>query len=109
MIFEEREDCVVLRVRLTPNSSSCCINGIFTGPDEEQFLKINVVSVPEKGKANKELIAFLSKQFRLSKSSFSIVGGELDRYKKIEISGEKNDIIRRIGELAGGKNDGKNH
>ncbi len=109
MVFEEKEDCVVLRVRLAPNSSSCCINGIFCGSDNEEFLKINVISVPEKGKANKELIAFLSKVFQLSKSSFRIVGGELDRYKRIEISGEKNNVIRRIGELSGEKSDSKNH
>ncbi len=109
MVFEEKEDCIVLRVRLAPNSSSCCINGVFTGSDGESFLKINVVSVPEKGKANKELIAFLSKLFGLSKSSFRIVGGELDRYKKIEISGEKSDIIRHIGDWSGVKNDGENH
>ncbi len=109
MIFEEKEDCILLRVRLTPNSSSCCINGIFNGPDGEDFLKINVVSVPEKGKANKELIAFLSKLFRLSKSSFQIVGGELDRYKRIEISAEKCEIVRRLIELAGEKNDSENH
>jgi len=51
----------------------------------EAFLKINVISVPEKGKANKELLDFLSKMLDIAKSSIKIISGETDRYKKLMI------------------------
>lgn len=63
--------------------------GIFTSAENEDFLKINVISPPEKGKANAELIKFLAKQLKIAKSNFTILSGELDRYKKIFITSPK--------------------
>ena len=85
MFFEKNEKSVLLRVRISPNSSSCSTKGLFVSANEEAFLKVNVVSVPEKGKANRELIAFLSKKLKIAKSCFEIISGETDRYKKILI------------------------
>ena len=42
--------------------------------------------MPEKGKANKELIAFLAKKLKIAKSSIQIISGELDRWKKLAIT-----------------------
>lgn len=44
--------------------------------------------MPEKGKANKELIAFLAKKLKIAKSSLQIISGELDRWKKIAITSQ---------------------
>ena len=74
-----------MRVRLTPNSSSCGIRGIFVDADGLEYLKINVVAVPEKGKANRELIKFLAGRLKLSKSEIRIAGGETDRCKKLQL------------------------
>ena len=86
MFFEKVKDGYVLRVRLAPNSSSCRIGEKIVGPNEEIFLKISVVSVPEKGKANKELIKYLSSALKVSKTSFKIISGETMHWKKILIS-----------------------
>lgn len=86
MFFEQKGSSIILRVRLTPNSSSCIVKGIFTAVTGENFLKLNVVAVPEKGKANQELINFLAKKLRIAKSDIKIISGETDRYKKLEIS-----------------------
>ncbi|MBQ9731913.1 MAG: DUF167 domain-containing protein [Alphaproteobacteria bacterium] len=86
MVFEQIQQKILLRVRLSPNSSCCKVCGIYTSADDCKWLKINVISVPEKGKANQELIKFLSKELKLAKSAFSIISGELDRYKKILIT-----------------------
>ena len=83
MIFEETKEGIVLRVRLSPNSSSCGVKGKFIYVDGKEYLKIGVLSVPENGKANKELIDFLAKEFRLAKSDIKIISGEVDRYKKV--------------------------
>lgn len=86
MIYEKIPTGYILRIRVTPNASKCCFGGIFLSSDNQNFLKVCLNSVPEKGKANQELIRFLSKYFHLSKSAFTILSGETDRYKKIQMT-----------------------
>lgn len=57
--IEEREDGVVLGVLVQPCSSRTEI----VGPAEGGALKIKVIAPPREGKANQELIKFLSKLF----------------------------------------------
>jgi uncharacterized protein len=47
--------------------------------------KVRLTVPPIDGKANAALIAFLSKQFDLPKSSFTIVRGKTSRQKVVEI------------------------
>ena len=88
MFYEQATNGYILRIRVTPNSSKCSICGIFTDCGGQDYLKVNLTSVPEKGKANSELIKLLSKTLQISKSSFSIINGETDRYKKLLIETE---------------------
>ncbi len=92
MFYEQTINGYILRIRVTPNSSKCSICGIFTDCGGQDFLKVNLTSVPEKGKANSELIKFLSKLLHISKSSFSIISGETDRYKKLLITTEVSNL-----------------
>jgi len=85
MFFTKNNQEYILRVRLAPNSSSCKILGITFDANDDMFLKVAVVSVPEKGKANKELINFLAKKLKIAKSELKIFSGELDKWKKIRI------------------------
>ncbi|KKP38098.1 MAG: hypothetical protein UR28_C0022G0020 [Candidatus Peregrinibacteria bacterium GW2011_GWF2_33_10] len=55
---------------------------------KEVIFKIRLKAVPEKGKANKELIKFLSKELHISKSNISIISGETDTLKLIKISSQ---------------------
>lgn len=48
-------------------------------------LKVRIQAPPVEGKANSELIKFLAKQFGVSKSSVSIISGELNRHKRVKI------------------------
>lgn len=89
MFYTKTQKGYVLRVRLTPNSSSCKILGTTTDANNDVFLKISVVSVPEKGKANKELVNFLAKKLKIAKSELEIFSGELDKWKKIRILSDK--------------------
>ena len=100
MFYDRVEQGVLLRVRLTPNSSSCSIKGIFTDAKGNEYLKINVVSVPEKGKANQELQNFLAKKLGLAKSQVEIVFGETDRYKKILLSEMSDQVIQLLQKWA---------
>ena len=94
MVYDLLNDGVILRVRLMPNSSCVKINGVFISSDGNAYLKINVLSVPEKGKANKEMIEFLAHQLKTAKTAFEIIGGQTDRYKKIMIKTTENlDLV----------------
>lgn len=99
MFFEKRDDGIVLRVRLTPNASACMLTGIYTDGAGVEFLKVSVCSVPEKGKANKELVAFLAKKLKTAKSAIALVSGNTDRCKKLLIAGGE-DIAERVAGLA---------
>jgi len=103
VVYDILDSAVLLRVRLMPNSSSCRLNGIFVDAHGVEFLKISVISVPEKGKANKELIAWLAKKLGIAKQKFDIIGGELDRYKKIMITDEVESLIVKLNELIYGE------
>lgn len=96
MFFEITTKGILLRVRLSPNSSCCKICGIYTTPENENYLKVSVISVPEKGKANSELVSWLSKQLKIAKSDINIISGELDRYKKILITNSNEQILEKL-------------
>lgn len=49
-------------------------------------VKIRIAAPPEKGKANAELIKFLSKQSGIPAKNFRIAGGASSKLKVIEIS-----------------------
>ena len=99
MFFDKTEQGIILRVRLSPNSSCCRVLGTFTTPDNQEFIKISVISVPEKGKANKELINWLSKTLNIAKSDFTIVSGDLDKYKKLLITANPDIVIKALNNL----------
>lgn len=49
-------------------------------------LKIRITAPPVDGKANKQLIAFLAKQFGVSKQQVTISSGDSGRHKTVQIS-----------------------
>ncbi len=82
--FSWNGDDLRLKCKLQPNASANKFAGIL---NEE--LKICLTSPPVDGKANAHLKKFLSKAFGVSKSSVSIVSGELNQHKTIEIRAPK--------------------
>lgn len=107
MFYEQTPDGYILRIRVSPNASKCGIGGIYTDNFGQDFLKISLNSVPEKGKANQELIKYLSKYLKLSKTTFSLISGQTDRYKKILIAVENNKELEAILNQMEKTNDGK--
>jgi uncharacterized protein len=57
----EAENIVFLRVKISPNANENKITEIME--DEEKTVKVSIKAQPEKGKANKEIVKFLGKQF----------------------------------------------
>lgn len=85
LFYEKTSKGIIIRVRVTPNSSKSAVSGIFTDANGQDYLKINLNAVPEKGKANQELIKFLSKFLKQSKSAFTLISGETDRFKRLQL------------------------
>ncbi|MDH4415269.1 MAG: DUF167 domain-containing protein [Rhizobium sp.] len=94
------EDHILLAVRLTPNGGRDAFDGVEVTADGLAHLKARVTAVPEKGKANKALVALLSKALKLPKSTISVVSGETARQKILRIEGDPEDLQSRIKALA---------
>jgi uncharacterized protein (TIGR00251 family) len=80
-----------LRVKVTPGARRNEITGLTDG-----VLQVKVAAPPVKGKANKELLAFLSRALGVKKSAISIVKGQTSRDKVIAIAGLGRDDILQI-------------
>ena len=60
-------------------------------------LRVKVSAPPIKGKANRELIAFLSRLLGVSKGSVNIIKGDTTRNKVIAIDGlSRAEVIKRL-------------
>ena len=54
-------------------------------PQVGRVLKLKIAAPPVEGKANKEIILFLAKALKVSKSSIEVVHGTSGRIKLVEI------------------------
>ena len=66
-----------IKLKISPNASKCEI----VRTDTE--IKIKLTAQPIEGKANKCLIEFLSKTFKIAKSNIAILKGETGREKTL--------------------------
>jgi len=82
---------VILPVKVVPRSAKNAIVGW-----ENEELKVRLHAVPEKGEANAQLISFLAKTFKLPKTAFSLLSGETNRHKKLEIEGLRIEELNKI-------------
>ena len=82
----------MLHVRAHPNASKSAAVGFTDG-----ILQLKIAAPPVQGKANKELLAFLSKMLGISTSAISIEKGHTSRNKVLSISGlSQEEIIKRL-------------
>jgi uncharacterized protein len=91
---------ITLRVRLTPNAAHDRIEGEEVRDDGQTVLRVRVRAVPDKGKANKALVALLAKTLKQPKSGFKIISGQTARLKSIAITGEPAPILAALDSLA---------
>ena len=69
-------------VKVTPNAARNEVAGLTSG-----VWKIKIAAPPDKGRANKELIDFLSKVLDLKKDHLAILKGHTSHLKIISIEG----------------------
>jgi len=82
----------IVPVRAHPGARHNRLCGVQDG-----MLKVSVTQSPEKGKANKAIIALLSKSLSLRKSQFELVAGATSREKRLLVSGiSPEELAERI-------------
>jgi uncharacterized protein (TIGR00251 family) len=85
--FEEKNNSIVLNVRVIPRASKNAIQGIMG-----DALKIRIQAPPVEGKANAYLIKFLSKQWKIPRGNFEILSGETGRNKRLRIANPSDEL-----------------
>jgi hypothetical protein len=98
MPFKIHNSGLTVAIRLTPNARRAEFGGLMDIGDNKTALKVSINAVPEDGKANKELIAFLAKAWKLPKSSLSLLSGHTNRLKVILIEGDGKALLARLRE-----------
>ena len=81
-----------LRIRVTPRASQNEVVGF-----SDDVLYVKVAALPDRGKANRELIDYLSRILDIKKSSLHLLKGHTSRNKVIAVDGlSLVDIIARV-------------
>ena len=76
-MIKETSDGLLIRIKIVPNSSK---NDLII---EDEFIKVKVTAQPIENKANKALVEFLSKRFKVPKTSIEIVKGDTSKEKTL--------------------------
>ena len=76
-MLKQTDDGIVANIKISPNAKK---NEII---HEGKFVKIKITAQPIDGKANKALVEFLSKYFKIPKTSIKILKGETSKEKTV--------------------------
>ncbi len=76
-MIKQTPDGIIINIKISPNSKK---NEIIRDGD---IFKIKITAQPIDGKANKALIEYLSKNFKIPKTSIKILKGETSKEKTI--------------------------
>ena len=76
-MIKETLDGLIVKVKIVPNSSR---NDIIL---EDEFIKVKVTAQPIENKANKALVEYLSKLFKVPKTSIEILKGDISKEKTL--------------------------
>ena len=87
--ISEKTDFLLITLNVHPSSTQKKI--LIT----EHVFDIYVNEPPDKGKANKAVIKFLSKYFDVPSSSFSIVKGHKSKIKIISVTEDKMERVKQ--------------
>jgi len=88
LAVEEINGGVVFTAKIVPGSSRTAVCGLL-----DEMLKIKVSARPEKGKANKCLLAFLAKRFGVKKNAVRIISGETNPIKRVQVLGVSAETV----------------
>jgi uncharacterized protein (TIGR00251 family) len=90
LALDEQGGAVTLRVRAVPGSQRDRVIG-----QHGDALRVAVAAAPERGKANRRLLAVLAKELGLPPASLTLVSGDASRDKRVRIDGISAAELRR--------------
>jgi len=83
----------ILKIYVQPGASKNEFVGCYGEPPR---LKIKIKAQPQDGEANAEVIIFLSKVLKISKSKIEIYRGHISRQKDVLIDMDITEFVKRI-------------
>lgn len=78
----KKEGSIHLKVKVKTNAVKSEFCEILS---DSEITKVNIAAVPEKGKANKELIKLLAGEFKVDKDKIKIISGKSSKLKLVKI------------------------
>lgn len=78
----QSEGKITLQIRVIPRSPATAWAGVMA----DGALKLKIAAVPEKGKANEELVRFLAREFGVARAQVEIVAGASGHAKLVRIT-----------------------
>ena len=76
-MIKKVENGLIVKIKIVPNSSK---NDIVI---EDEFIKVKITAQPIENKANKALVEYLSKIFKIPKTGIEILKGETSKEKTL--------------------------
>lgn len=89
-MIKETAEGLLVTLRISPNASK---NDIII---EDGFIKVKITAQPIENKANKALIEYLSKTFKIPKTSIEILKGETSKDKSLIFKTNDREKIEQI-------------
>ena len=96
MPFKTTTSGLTINIRLSPNAQKNKILGTHEIENNKKALKVAINAIPEDGKANKALITFLAKTWKIPKSSISLISGHTNKNKILFIEGDGETLKNKI-------------
>jgi uncharacterized protein (TIGR00251 family) len=93
--FEEKEDGIIINIRVVPRASKDAILGLM----DDDVLKVRIQAPPVEGKANAYLIRFLSKQWKIPRANIQLLSGETGRRKRLRINAPSIGLVDQLKAL----------
>lgn len=82
---------MILRIKVKPGSKTDEIVR-----EADGSLKVKIRAQPIEGKANKYLVEYLAKVLGVSKSKVTLLKGETNSFKTLEIDAEEEQVTKRL-------------
>lgn len=76
----DKQNELILKIKVEPRSSRAGLVGQYG-----DALKVKLISPPVEGKANKELIEILAKEFGVHKKNIEIISGQSSKNKMVRL------------------------
>ena len=91
MISSKPMKTKILDLYVKPDSQETRVDGLYGSR-----IKVRIASPPQKGKANKELIEFISSLTGIPKNNIKLISGITSNYKRIRLTVEQDLDYKKI-------------